>query len=219
MKANLFVALMVTILFTGCFKEDGQIGIACNVPNATIYIDGKKKGVTGDGYTMITTKEGDHKVQIYDEINENFYAEGSENIFVGANSIVKISINVEVKPTELGLSSSSVGIYIDKDSKLIWQDNTDAKTIKKDWQGAMDYCTNLSLSGLNDWKLPNKKELESLYTKKNSLDFVSSDYYWSSTTYEIKFSAWGVYFDDGDVVGGDKGNSHLFRCVRAQGSN
>lgn len=101
--SSLFVAFVLSIVLTGCFKGEGQVRIDSDVQNAIIYIDGDKKGMTGDGYTTIILDEGDHEVRIYKEIDKEWYYEGTQNIFVGANSSVKVKIDMDKKPTEFRL--------------------------------------------------------------------------------------------------------------------
>ena len=101
--SSLFVAFVLSIVLTGCFKGEGQVRIDSDVQNATIYIDGDKKGMTGDGYTTIILDEGDHEVRIYKEIDKEWYYEGTQKIFVGANSSVKVKIDMDKKPTEFRL--------------------------------------------------------------------------------------------------------------------
>ena len=109
------------------------------------------------------------------------------------------------------------GITLDTDTKLLWQDNLEAKTVKKKWQGAIDYCENLTLGGIDDWKLPDKDTLKALYPKQDSLQNIVSDWYWSSTINENTSSgAWGVnsgLFGFDNWSGMD--NSSYVRCVRA----
>ena len=98
---------------------------------------------------------------------------------------------------------------------LMWQDNSDAKSVKRNWQGAKDYCKNLSLFGYRNWRLGNKDELKRLYKYKQKLKYFSSGYYWSSTTYEgVKYGAWIVGFGNGGVDGGSKDYNFYVRCVR-----
>jgi len=89
---------------------------------------------------------------------------------------------------------------------------------------AASYCSDLVLGGYSDWRLPTSTELEGIldYGKVNPaidtayFNNVSSDYYWSSTTYEdYKDYAWVVYFYDGYVYYNGKDNNRYVRCVRA----
>ena len=100
MKLKIVISLLIALLLSGCFKEEGQIRITSNVENAIIYIDGDKKGMTGDGYTTIIIEEGDHKVRILKEKDKEWLYEGKQDVFVGANSSVKIKINIYLKATD-----------------------------------------------------------------------------------------------------------------------
>ena len=53
-------------------------------------------------------------------------------------------------------------IVTDNITSWQWQDDSEAKTVKKNWNDAKTYCTNLRLGGYNDWRLPNMNQLESL---------------------------------------------------------
>jgi len=115
-------------------------------------------------------------------------------------------------------------IVTDTVTNLQWQDNADAKNIKKSWLGAINYCENLTLAGHSDWRLPNINELKSIIdrSKRNPsvvngfTNIDSSDEYWSSTTYEgNSFDAWVVNFYFGFVGSSIKGGNFSVRCVRA----
>jgi len=113
-------------------------------------------------------------------------------------------------------------IVVDSISLLEWQDN--ATPVKKSWKDAIDYCENLSLSGNNDWRLPNINELLSIVddSKYNPainsafLNFTSSRY-WSSTAFiYYSFTAWYVNFNYGSSDSySNKTNEFYIRCVRA----
>ena len=104
MKLKIAITLIITLFLSGCSKEDGQIGITSDIKDAIIYIDGDKKGMTGDGYTTIIIEEGEHTVRIFKEKNEEWFYEGSKEIFVGEKSSVKVKIDTETKPTEFRLA-------------------------------------------------------------------------------------------------------------------
>ena len=88
---------------------------------------------------------------------------------------------------------------------------------------AATYCSDLTLGGYTDWRLPTASELEEIvdYGKDSPtidtayFNNVSSNGYWSSTTYESsKDATWTVYFYDGHVDSSGNGNNNYVRCVR-----
>ena len=128
------------------------------------------------------------------------------------------------------------GTVTDKETGLMWEvkeskDDTPDYGNPRDadndytWENALSLCENLSLAGYDDWRLPNRNELQSLvdYSQYNpSIDTtffpntVSSGY-WSSTTHAgYPGDAWLVSFDYG-WVGHGLGKSYYgyVRAVRA----
>jgi hypothetical protein len=122
-------------------------------------------------------------------------------------------------------------VYLDKDQKLMWQDNSAAAELKKPWitvenyeakeynntngDTASSYCKKLTLVGYSDWRLPTKEELKNLYTQKNSLKNVTPNWYWSGSSNESTIErAWGIYFNNGDGYSDVKSTSNYVRCVR-----
>jgi len=80
---------------------------------------------------------------------------------------------------------------------------------------AAQYCANLSKNGHNDWYLPSKSELNTLYIHKTVIkNFnLKNSFYWSST--EAKdYLAWPQRFSDGYKIRYNKGNAFYVRCVR-----
>jgi hypothetical protein len=107
-------------------------------------------------------------------------------------------------------------------NRLMWQDNQEAKNIKKDWQGAKEYCQGLKLAGFRDWRLPNIYELESIVDEnrnpaiKSEFSNTAPYYYWSSSERQSSSDfAWFVNFLYGYSDGNDKTYKLHVRCVRA----
>jgi hypothetical protein len=119
---------------------------------------------------------------------------------------------------------NSDGTVTDKSTGLMWQQETAGPMT---WKAAISYCEDLSLSGHDDWRLPNINELQSLldYTRFCPAidtgafpDTPMSSTYWSSTTnacdYSQTFFARFVSFENGYVVPDYKLNDYYVRAVR-----
>ncbi|EDZ62237.1 hypothetical protein SMGD1_0612 [Sulfurimonas gotlandica GD1] len=106
---------------------------------------------------------------------------------------------------------------------LMWQDDSRAKSVKKDWNDAKEYCQNLSHGGYNDWYLPTIIELESIadYSKVNPAikegfkNVTSSNYWSSSVNVPVSEYAWYVYFDNGYSLYYRQTSKYYVRCARA----
>ena len=113
-------------------------------------------------------------------------------------------------------------VVIDIKRKLMWQDDQNVKTIKRDWNGAIEYCKNLNFAGFDDWRLPSRMELLGITDKAKSdpaiqdgFQNVVSDYYWSSSHRVSDSSfAWFVYFYGGYDGSHGKNVSDFVLCVR-----
>ena len=110
---------------------------------------------------------------------------------------------------------------------LIWSKNANPAAVAKTWQQALDYIKTLNSGnflGHNDWRLPNRNELESLINKgqANSATWLKDQgfpnvqtYYWSGTTSaNSTFSAWYVSMYGGYVLNNGKANSYYVWPVR-----
>jgi len=137
------------------------------------------------------------------------------------------------------IRDNSKEVVLDVSTNLMWQDDVAAQTVQKKWvttanynagnyfdtsgDTATTYCTNLSLGGYTDWRLPSKEELFGIVKSTVSNPSISnifqhtvSSFYWSSTTYASASNfAWIVYFSNGTQDGLTKGTHYYVRCVRA----
>ncbi len=142
----------------------------------------------------------------------------------------------EKKEKEEGLvwlnKYQKTGVFADNEQRLIWQDDYAAATVKKPWvtqanydaknymdtsgDTATTYCSNLSLAGYSDWRLPIKTEITGLYVNRKYLKHVIPSFYWSSSThvfYNERASVAG--FGNGNDGYSDKYSNFYVRCVRS----
>jgi len=122
----------------------------------------------------------------------------------------------------VGLSLAS-DVFSDSKTGLMWQDNSAAKYVKKDWDGAMLFCSQLQLDGHDDWRLPNIKELIQILSikprdggMKKGFNYVgASGYYWSSSAHDSNEEfAWMMNFKRGYEYINYKTYERHIRCVR-----
>jgi hypothetical protein len=111
----------------------------------------------------------------------------------------------------------------DTTTGLMWQEQL-ADT-KKSWDDALSYCEDLELSGYNDWRLPNFKEILSIadyqrYSPAVDTDFfdnIKSSYYWTSTTAaQFPGFAWGIFFRNGSFTN-TRNKSNLCYVIAVRG--
>lgn len=117
---------------------------------------------------------------------------------------------------------------------LQWQDDEAAAETIKVWatsanvetgnyhdtsgDTATTYCNNLTLGGLDDWRLPSKNEMITVIDEAEAFEYIAQGYYWSSTDRpNHPEGAWYFYFG-GDIPsdGLYKDNLVYVRCVRGE---
>jgi hypothetical protein len=119
--------------------------------------------------------------------------------------------------------NESKGTVIDNVTGLMWQRQDDSTT--RNWANAGTYCADLTLAQFADWRLPTKKELQTLIDygrlEPPAIDTTAfpgtgASSYWSSTSKAFySDSAWVVDFYGGYDTTYDKTNSKYVRCVRS----
>lgn len=234
MKNILLSGILMCFTATSLYAGQGKLRVSSEPSGAYVYVDGKKKAMTGEGFTSILLEKGDHSIKVAKAIDENYEYIQTKKVFVGEETSTKLSfkLNIGLKASVLAHKNSiklarwkrSGEVVIDTKLGLIWQDNSKAKTVKKKWKSAKKYCRNLSLRGYSDWQLPSHDELLTIvdYDRYKpaimpSFKNVASDNYWlhNQHVHDIK-NAWNVSFSDGstgyNII--EKSNELYVRCVR-----
>jgi hypothetical protein len=112
------------------------------------------------------------------------------------------------------------GTITDTNTGLVWQQATGGSM---NWEAALIYCENLFLAGHNNWRLPNRNELQSIMNYGKINPAIDTDYFpdlgghyeWSSTTEAGNTSrAWLVNFYSAGIILYDKSNQYHVRAVR-----
>lgn len=85
----------------------------------------------------------------------------------------------------------------DRDTGLIWVFDANAKGTAN-WDNAIAHCNNLVYAGHSNWFLPNRDQLEAMYSQKAFFADVQASWYWSSTPYD-GYRAWYVRMSNGNV--------------------
>lgn len=116
------------------------------------------------------------------------------------------------------------GTVTDGLTGLMWTRNANQENGPADWQQAVSGAGASTDGGFTDWRLPNRRELESLLDlgkfnpalpSAHPFTGVQPSYYWtSSTTASSEDDAWTIHFYIGFVTHDDKAGSHYVWYVR-----
>ncbi len=125
------------------------------------------------------------------------------------------------------IRDDNLDVVDDDTAYLMWQDDADVRKTMRNWQGAIDYCAELTHANHTNWRVPNFNELYSIVDKNVSEPAINSSFiniasgmfdpntYWSSTSYSIHpTQAWTIRFSDANNGKISKTDSNYVRCVR-----
>lgn len=143
--------------------------------------------------------------------------------------------NVIADAPDRRYSMNANGVVLDKETGLTWMRCALGQTWNNatctgsgqsyHWQDAQQSAENAVFAGLNDWRLPNRQELQSIIENRcneptinlTAFPNASSDRFWSSSPYPgYTGYAWVVSFDNGYGYSGNYGESgsYAVRLVR-----
>ena len=185
-----------TATFNGSIVDEGDPAytergsVYGTVRNPTIE-DDTKKVATGSG-------TGDFSANVYELLLDTTYyvrayAINEKGIAYGE----EVTLNFEVPP------------YVAVPGTNLIAAKEDAG--QGPWDSAIEMCESSTLAGFNDWRLPTKSELLTLYANKDYIGGFIYSNYWSSTP-DSSSDAYCVDFSNGDVCRGS--GEYRVRCVR-----
>ncbi|EDZ62204.1 protein containing DUF1566 [Sulfurimonas gotlandica GD1] len=131
----------------------------------------------------------------------------------------------ESKPKIALVRDDSKELVIDKNTGLMWQDNIDAKTIRKNRKDAKQYCRSLVFAGYDDWYLPRLKELKSIVDEskydpaiKFGFKNIQSYHYWTSSPNLSAniINVINIDFKNGQTYKTNRRGRCNIRCVRGK---
>lgn len=116
---------------------------------------------------------------------------------------------VSDKPIYVGISSVT--------GKTVYTTAADAPGIYS-WPTAMEYCENLEDVGHDDWRLPDRSELDAMFLNRAAIggfgisDSASGGWYWSANENDM-FTAWAQRFSDGNRRRNGEYTASAVRCI------
>lgn len=117
-------------------------------------------------------------------------------------------------PTTSQFMDNGDGTVTDVDTGLMWRKEASATTM--DWKHALAWCADDATAGYADWRVPGKRELDSLVEGAPLGVFMGTDWAWSGTTNVADPRiASGVDLGLRRSTNQLKATSYRVRCVRA----
>jgi len=121
------------------------------------------------------------------------------------------------------LLTSEASMVRDRHTHLMWEDTPHVKETKITHPRAKEYCSELTLGGYKNWRLPTIHELLTLvdYSRVspailNAFSYIEDEsFYWTSTRVADEDDAfWGVNFKRGASSKASEYYDRYVRCVR-----
>ncbi len=144
-------------------------------------------------------------------------------------SLVFFSFVLFSQPVPLLFNSDTIWVHpTDNSDGIVWTkyytttgatSNTDGilntkMIVADDDNGAAHLCDTLNSWGYNDWYLPAKDELDTVFSYKDSIGGFSGSYYWNSTEHNTWRAGVQAFWGSGSQDNYVKDGTYRARCVR-----
>lgn len=107
-KIKVYLIFLLLVNSIVLYAEKGILWVASDMKGAYVYLNGEKKGMTGEGYSSIALEEGDYvvKVEKLSDDESTLYRKTKE-VFIGAESSLYLKFNLfALKLVEIDLFNS-----------------------------------------------------------------------------------------------------------------
>ena len=171
----------------------------------------------------VSTIKKTGQIRSYTDYDDGYYQKGATPSYTRASDIVTDELTGLMWQDDAAAASVTKQWLTDENYNTCSNDTSSPACYDTSGDTAATYCSELTLGGYTDWRLPTSTELEGIvdygryYPSIDTTYFnnVSSNRYWSSTTLEgNKLYAWIVRFNYGPVVNNNKDVNYYVRCVR-----
>lgn len=169
-------------------------------PGGVLQVDIPSSSRINHFYRLAGRDEGSFNIAVFGEDHTN------TPLFIDSDTMSTVVLTVK-----------------DPGTSLVWQKEDD--NVKRNWYNADTYCTDLTLDGYMDWRMPTKTELDDLNyssifsqiegTPMGQVNGQDVGMYWSSTSYSPA-EAYHVFLTEAGAQGraNKSGWQNLVRCVR-----
>lgn len=201
MTSILTIILIMSIVFTGCTKDDDTEDL---VDNNTESPEVNNYFLVASGQTITYDADGN----VVNGLNPGDALYGQD-----ANYL---------KGETMAYQDNGDETVTDLNTGLMWQQIPTSATFT--WQEAVDYCTSLELNGYDDWRIPSCKELYSISDFSSGWPYLNTEYFSLASgqiTKDEQF--WSSNFYVGTTVEGGSnaafGVNHVTGHIKAYAAN
>lgn len=121
------------------------------------------------------------------------------------------------------ISIYAENIFVDKKTKLVWEDTLENFEPSVDYYEAEEHCSNLKIGKHTNFRIPTMDELQTLIDYKkykpaiiDGFNYVENEPYWTSTPFaDDDKQVWLIHFQKGERMVKDKHYDRYIRCVES----
>ena len=158
-----FIPILTITLVISC-NDDDSISTDDDTASTTDDETSSADDLVINDYIQIATGQ----VTLYDDDGAVISNLDIDDAFYGQDATY-------LKGVTMSYTDNGDGTVTDNNTGLMWQQVPSTSNFT--WQEAVDYCDDLELSGYDDWRIPNLKELFSISDFNTGWPYIDTDYF------------------------------------------